>query len=339
MNNQTREKFNGYLQQTAHLNGIPDAAVKFTVTPSVQQKLESKVQESSEFLGKINIVGVAEQSGEKLGLDVGGPVSSTTNTTTTDRATKDPSSIDDKGYNCQKIDFDTHITYQKLDMWAKFPDFQTRIRDLLIKRAALDRMMIGFNGTSRAATSNIGTNPLLQDVAVGWLQKIRNDKPENVISEIEAASDEIEIGAAATLATGYKNLDALVMDMVNSLIDPWYRNDTGLVVIAGRKLVSDRYFNQVNVTQAPTEQLATQILMSTVALGGLPAVRVPLFPENALLVTSFDNLSVYYQEGARRRTIVDNAKRDRIENYESSNDDFIVEDYGKSALAENIVVL
>ncbi|WP_230413956.1 P2 family phage major capsid protein, partial [Undibacterium umbellatum] len=39
---------------------------------------------------------------------------------------------------------------------------------------------------------------------------------------------------------------------------------------------------------------------------------------------------------ARRRQIVDNAKRDRIENYESSNDAYVVEDYGIAALVENI---
>ncbi|KGA70305.1 phage major capsid, P2 family protein [Yersinia enterocolitica] len=39
-------------------------------------------------------------------------------------------------------------------MWSKFPDFQTRIRDAIVKRQALDRIMIGFNGTHRAKTSD-----------------------------------------------------------------------------------------------------------------------------------------------------------------------------------------
>ncbi|MDP1335139.1 P2 family phage major capsid protein, partial [Klebsiella pneumoniae] len=44
-------------------------------------------------------------------------------------------------------------------------------------------------------------------------------------------------------------------------------------------------------------------------------------------------------EGSRRRTIVDNAKRDRIENYESSNDAYVVEDLGCVAMAENIAIV
>ncbi|MCW0033895.1 phage major capsid protein, P2 family, partial [Burkholderia pseudomallei] len=48
------------------------------------------------------------------------------------------------------------------------------------------------------------------------------------------------------------------------------------------------------------------------------------------------NLSIYYQEGARRRTLKEVPERDRIENYESSNDAYVVEDFGCGCVAENI---
>ena len=54
------------------------------------------------------------------------------------------------------------------------------------------------------------------------------------------------------------------------------------------------------------------------------------------MVTRLDNLSRYYQEGARRRSVIDNPKRDQIENYESSNDAYVIEDYGMAAVSENI---
>ncbi|WP_312679172.1 P2 family phage major capsid protein, partial [Escherichia coli] len=38
----------------------------------------------------------------------------------------------------------------------------------------------------------------------------------------------------------------------------------------------------------------------------------------------------------RRRAIIDNPKRDRVENFESSNDAFVVEDFGCGCLFENI---
>jgi hypothetical protein len=68
-------------------------------------------------------------------------------------------------------------------------------------------------------------------------------------------------------------------------------------------------------------------------------VRVPYFPANSLLVTRLDNLSLYFQEGARRRTIKDNPEFDRIDNFESSNDAYVLEDLGCAALAENITVV
>jgi phage major capsid protein, P2 family len=68
----------------------------------------------------------------------------------------------------------------------------------------------------------------------------------------------------------------------------------------------------------------------------LSAVRVPFFPAGAILITRLDNLSIYYQEGAMRRTFVDNAKRDQYEDYMSSNDAFVVENYDCVALLENI---
>lgn len=332
MRNETRVAFNAYVEQIAKLNGVPSAIEKFTVEPSIQQRLETKMQESSSFLGRINIVGVPEQQGEKLGLGISNPIASTTNTTTTDRAPIDPTTIDQQGYHCLQTNSDTFLTYAKLDLWAKFPDFQTRIRDAILKRQALDRIMIGWNGTSRAATSNRGTNPLLQDVNKGWLQHYREQAAARVMSEVVADSGEINIGAAGD----YKTLDALVYDMVNSLLEPWYQEDTELVAICGRELLADKYFPLINATQAPSEQLAADIVVSQKRIGNLPAVRVPFFPANAVMVTRLDNLSIYYQEGARRRTLVDNAKRDRIENYESSNDAYVIEDFGAGCVAENI---
>lgn len=336
MRNPTRLAFAAYLEQIAKLNGVPSAVQTFTVDPSVQQVLESKIQESSDFLGRINMIGVSEQMGAKIGLGVGGPVASTTDTTTTDRATSDITVLDEHGYVATQTNFDTHLTYQKLDAWAKFPDFQTRVRDAIVKRQALDRIMIGWNGTSRAATSDNGANPLLQDVNIGWLQKYRTYAAARVLDEGgTAASGEVRVGAAA--GRDYFNLDALVMDLVNEMIEPWYQEDTELVAICGRAMLSDKYFPLVNQSQANTEALAADIIISQKRIGNLPAVRVPYFPADAIMVTRLDNLSIYWQEGARRRTVVDNAKRDRIENYESSNEAYVVEDYGCGAIAENIV--
>ena len=333
MQNNTRLVYNQLLDRLGELNGVPSAREQFAVEPSVQQTLETKIQESSEFLGKVNIIGVTEMKGDKLGLGVSGPIASRTNTDAADRQPRSVETLDERGYECKKTNYDTFIKYATLDAWAKFPDFQTRVRDVIVKRQALDRMVIGFNGTSAAANTDLVANPLLQDVNIGWLEHIRQDAAARVLDS-GAAADKVMVGDSGD----YKNLDALVYDAYQTLLDPWFRNDGGLVAIVGRNLMHDKLFPLVSEPGAPTEMLAADIVRSQRRLGGLPGVTVPYFPENKVLITRYDNLSIYWQQSARRRTLVDNAKRDRIENYESSNDAYVVEDYGLCALIENIEI-
>ena len=80
MRQETRFKFNAYLSRVAELNGIDagDVSKKFTVEPSVTQTLMNTMQESSDFLTRINIVPVSEMKGEKIGIGVTGSIASTT---------------------------------------------------------------------------------------------------------------------------------------------------------------------------------------------------------------------------------------------------------------------
>jgi P2 family phage major capsid protein len=333
MQNKTRELFNAYLANIAALSAVLDATKQFAVAPSVQQTLEKRLQESSAFLAQINVAPVSQQLGEKLGLGIGAPIAGTTDTSTKARVTTDATDVDSIGYFCSQTNFDSHITYAKLDMWAKFPNFETLIRDLIVTRQALDRIMIGFNGKSRAATSDRAANPLLQDVNKGWLQHYREQAAERVMSGGKTAG-KVLIGAGA--GADYKNLDAAVYDARTSLVDPWHQEDTQLVAILGSALMKDKYFPILNQDNKPTEQIAADMVISQKRVGGLPAVTVPYFPANGVLITRLDNLSLYYQDGGRRRTVVENASRDRIENFESSNDAYVVEDFGAGCLIENI---
>ncbi|MGP1235777.1 phage major capsid protein, P2 family [Serratia sp. CY37646] len=342
MKTSTRNKYKELVNQVANLNHIEaaDVAARFTVDPTVAQRLEDKIQENSGFLQQINIIPVDEQSGSKVGLGIDRPIASTTNTDEKDREPIDPSSLDEVGYMCTQTNFDTALKYSKLDAWAKFPDFQIRIRDQIVKRQALDRIMIGFNGTSRAKTSDITVNKLLQDVNIGWLEKIRKGAPAQVMDKVlgedgSVVSEKIRIGADGD----YQNIDALIMDTINEMIAPWYQDDTELVAIVGRSLLADKYFPLVNKKQENSEALAADIIISQKRMGGLQAVRVPFIPDNTILITRLDNLSIYWQDGTRRRAIIDNPKRDRIDNFESVNEAYVVEDYEGVALIENIQIL
>src|SRR5690606_41732332 len=87
MRKETRLAFTALAAQIALLNGVASATEKFNVAPSVQQTLEAAMQESSDFLNRINLIGVLEQSGEALLLGVTGPSASRTNTAGGNRPT------------------------------------------------------------------------------------------------------------------------------------------------------------------------------------------------------------------------------------------------------------
>jgi hypothetical protein len=122
------------------------------------------------------------------------------------------------------------------------------------------------------------------------------------------------------------------------LMDPQYREDTGLEAICGRELLHDKYFPVVNQDHKPSETLAAQTVVAQKRMGNLPANTQPYFPADKLLITRPDNLSIYWQIGGRRRSFKDAADYDQYENYESSNDAYVIERMGAAVLIEKIEI-
>lgn len=355
MRKETRAQVTGYASQLALIYGVGDVAMKFTVDPTIQQKLQERIQHSSDFLQAISFEFVVDKEGAKVGLGTTRPIASRTNTAGgTRRIAKDPTSTSDEGgYKCEQTNFDTAIAYNKLDKWRHKPEFQTLLRDVILKQQARDLIMMGWNGTSVAATSDIVANPLLQDVAKGWLHKIRTEATDRTLSDgvLSTApvtaiyvADGVEVvdASASNVATAeadYANLDHLAHDLTE-LLDEWHRDNSELVVIVGRNLLQDKYANIIaKAGDTATEIVARDaILTLPKQIGGKRAVVVPFFPANSMLITSLENLAIYEQEGARRRLFRDEPDYDQVANYESANLDFVIEDFGLVALAENIVM-
>ena len=334
MRNETRALYNRYIARIALLNAIDiaDAVKTFSAAPSVEQALYAKVQESSEFLKLINMPLVRDLANEIIGLGISGTIARRTNVANADRLGKDPTDTEARSYMCKSTEFDVFIPWAKLDQWSKFPAFQALWAGLVARRIALDMIMIGWNGISAAAQSDPVANPLLQDVNIGWLQKMR----------VENAARVMDHGGVAGKVTyglpeaDYVTLDSMVYDARNSLLPTWTKNDTGLVAICNSSLLHDKYFPLVNQTLDPTEVLAQDIILSSKRLGGLQAVEVPHFPDGKILITRFDNLSIYIQEQSTRRKIDENHKRNRVEDFNSANHAYVIEDTEFACLIENI---
>lgn len=336
MQKHTRIAFNGYMANQAKINEVESATVTFTVAPTPAQKLEKAIQESNRFLTKINIIPVDEPEGEAILLGVNGPTASRTKTnpaTGKKRQPRDVSAMSKDTYACKKTNFDTAFPYAKLDAWAKFPEFQTMLSGSIAVQQGLDRIMIGFNGTSAQDDTDLAANPMLEDVNIGWLQKIRVGAPDQVLSEGEVTAGKVTVGATGD----YKTLDGVVFDAIQMLA-PWHRKRKDLVVIVDPQLLHEKQLKAVEKGAASNvEENAADEVVTKGRLGGLPIEHdAPFFIDGGVLITPLSNLSIYVQSGKRRRHIRDEPDYDQVADYQSSNEAYVIEDFGAVALVENI---
>ncbi|MBH3406686.1 phage major capsid protein, P2 family [Pseudomonas sp. HOU2] len=315
----------------AETYGVELASKMFSVEPSIAQELNEAITAKSDFLQRINVIPVTEIKGEKVFIGVSGPVTGRTNTKTTDRVAKDASALDNSTYELSSTESDVGLPYAKIDAWAKFPDFHQKYSAAVQKQIALDRIMVGFHGVKAAAQTDIETYPMLQDVNKGWLQQLREQAPQQVLKEGNTPG-KVTMGPGGD----YENLDALVHD-TKQMVDERLRDSGDLVAIIGTDLLAaDKAKLYAKQGDTPTEKERIEDAQVIATYGGLPSFSVPFFPVNGVLVTSWDNLSIYFQDSSWRKQTVDNPKRSRVEDYNSRNEGYVIEQLEKIALTENV---
>jgi len=315
----------------AETYGVELASKMFSVEPSIAQELNEAITAKSDFLQRINVIPVTEIKGEKVFIGVSGPVTGRTNTKTTDRVAKDASALDNSTYELSSTESDVGLPYAKIDAWAKFPDFHQKYSAAVQKQIALDRIMVGFHGMKAAAQTDVETYPMLQDVNKGWLQQLREQAPQQVLKEGNTPG-KVTMGPGGD----YENLDALVHD-TKQMVDERLRDSGDLVAIIGTDLLAaDKAKLYAKQGDTPTEKERIEDAQVIATYGGLPSFSVPFFPVNGVLVTSWDNLSIYFQDSSWRKQTVDNPKRSRVEDYNSRNEGYVIEQLEKIALTENV---
>lgn len=334
LSNAARLKFSALAVAIAATYGVQSAREEFNVTPSLAQTLNEKITHSSSFLQRINVIPVSEIKGQKVMLGLTGPVTGRTNTNNADRVPRNAASLDGQGYELFETHSDVALKFATIDAWAKFPNFPQRYAAAVQKQIGLDRIMIGWNGTSVAATSDPVANPLLQDVNKGWLQIAREQAPEQVLTEGSKVAGKIQIGATGD----YANLDALVHD-VSLMIEEEHRDGGDLIAIIGRDLLAhDKAKLYAKQGDTPTEKERVEMAQVVATYGGLPAYTCPFFPGKGVVVTSFDNLSIYFQDSSWRRHIKENPNRSQTEDFNARNEGYVIEQLGKFAAIEAAAV-
>ncbi|EFA2308701.1 P2 family phage major capsid protein [Escherichia coli] len=235
------------------------------------------------------------------------------------------------------MNYDTFISYAQIDAWSTQKNFQQLLSAQITRQIALDRIMIGFNGESHALISDRAANPLLQDVNPGWLKHIRDKADTRIVKGMTLTRRDEENKLVSK--GDYGNADAMVHDIRSSVLDEWHKDAPDLVVLMGRDLFNTLrlpMINAISTTNPNTELVAGQLIVASRAIGGLPTYLAPFFPKDAMLITSLSNLSIYFQKGSLRRYIREEPEYNRIATYQSMNDCYVVEDYGKCALIEDI---
>ena len=330
----TRLMFRAYALKVAVANSVSSAtAEQFNVIPAIEQRLEAAIQLESSFLRSINIEGVRDIKGEVVYGGVTGTIAGRTDTSGSgERNPRDVTSLSSLGYECVQTDYDTGFPYARLDAWSSKPNFQALISAQIVSQTALDRIMIGWNGTSRAATTNRVTNPLLQDVNKGWIQKYVDHSPERVMTA-GATPGVIKVGGTSP---DYQNIDALVYQAAAEMLHPRFVNSSEIMAMVGQNLLDEKYFPLINQDHKPTEYNALDMVMASKKLGGYRVVVVPFLPAGTIVITAPKNLSIYYQTGSRRRQLIDEPKKNRYANYESVNEDFVVEEFPRGCVIKNI---
>lgn len=326
MDKKTRGWLSEYLGNTAKNNNIDSAFHPYPVAPEEAERLTARLRESTAMLGLINIIPSTDIKGVAGSLSTGGSLAKRT----AEGVAREPNNVSTQGieYACARVEYDACVPYSLLDRWgvARFPEFQERLEGALLEQQGLDMLTVGFNGLSALPVTDLDANPLLEDVNVGWLQKLRDDAPERVKSGVT-------IGAASD----YSSLDELVYDAIQ-LLAPCHRKRPGNIAILDRDLLHTKLLaNAKSAEESNISQLALTRILASGQIAGLPIFDAPNFPAGKVLVTSLDNLSIYIH--GQRRFFSDDPSHNRLYSYSAQDEAYVVEDYTRCGLIEGIEFL
>ena len=313
----TRQQYAVMQVALAASYGVQNVTDQFTIEPSIEQNLQDKIVEQSTFLPKINVITVDDMKGENILGYASGPASGRTDTSgDKERTPVDLLGMGSNEYELFQTNSDVYLRYKTMDAWAKFKDFAERYTRYVQERIANDRELIGWNGTSAAADTDIVANPLLQDVNKGWMQYVREKRAANILVE-GAAVGAIKIGSGGD----FTSIDHVVADLKQG-IPKHLRKD--LVVLVGDELVGTETTGLFKtIADDPVKKLAATESLSL--FGGLPWETPSNFPGRGLVITPYKNLSIYVQSGSWRRNLKDKPEKDRAEDYNSRNEGYTVE--------------
>lgn len=301
-----------------------------TFTPSKEIVLNSDMMAFSDFLSLVNIMPRSQLKGGSFKIGAQGR-----NTRTNDTKAGQERRVGEfkpavlNEYEMVKAHFDFGIHDDDLADMSEFPDWHDRYRASMMEAFSNDRQIIGFHGTHHAATSDLSTHELLEDVNIGWRELFRQRNASNVFTG--DANGEVHIGKTGH----YANLDHWVQDLYQGI--PAHKRDAGMTAVIGDALMGMSegiYYKDQGST--PSEKTRIQEKAVTGMYGGLNGISASYFPQNAIMITSlkrngnsFANLSIYWQKGSWKRSIAYKPELERTIDWNARREAYHVEDLQK----------
>ena len=333
MQNETRQIYTQHMNDLVQKYGVPDVTKEFNVSTPIETQIRKAIQESIEFLKLITMRTTDKLKGQALSVAVNGGGAKRTVIANGKRRGRVLGGPDGTEWELAFTEFDVAVPYDLLDTWASEPKFYQYLMQAVWQSIGLDKMTIGFYGTSVAAESDIGTNTLMQDVNIGWLHKLATENATNYMTQSGSVGNEISIGAAGD----YKNLDQMVSDVFNGI--PVHRRTGNEVAVVGHDLVADDINKVLAIHgQTPTEKQVPLVRLAK-SYGTLPSMVVPKFPGKGVMITDLKNLQLISQKSGMRRTERDEPDYNQVATYISDNDAYAIGDLHAIAAvnADNVV--
>ena len=314
LNNRARDLLDKYSAGMAEQLGTRDPSRFFSLNDPQENALRLAMLESVEFLDMITCLDVDQLSGQVISV---GASALHTRRSETGRFVRQVG-VDGNTYDLVETDSCAALRWDLLSVWANAGkeenEFFNLVQTFSTQAFALAMLRIGFNGKTRAKTTDAIANPNGEDVNIGWHERMKTLLEGNQIMTDEVVLDQ---------AGDYKSLDAMAQDLINAKIPAQYRNDPRLVVLVGADLVAAEQYRLYQAADRPTEKIAAQMLGSTIA--GRKAIIPPFMPGKRMVVTPLSNLHIYTQRNTRQRKSRFEDDRKQFENSYLRNEGYAIE--------------
>ncbi|MGU5680582.1 phage major capsid protein, P2 family [Aeromonas allosaccharophila] len=308
---QARQRLEKYSAALAKTYGIPVNVLdkQFSVISGpVETGLRAGLLASVEFLSLITCMDVDQIKGQVVQVGIGKLFTGRKK----DGRFNGKIGVAGNTYELTETDSCASLDWATLCVWANAGsegEFIKLVGEFINTAFALDILRVGWNGVSAEETTDPAAHPLGEDVNKGWHQLARE---WNGGSQIIKAEEGKKIYFDPDGKGDYKTLDEMASDLINTTIDPLFRQDPRLVVLVGTELVAAAQAKLYSEATKPSEQIAAQKLAESIA--GRKAYIPPFFPGKRMVVTTLDNLHCYTQRGTRNRKAEDNQDKKCFDN-------------------------